>query len=131
MNAQRLASLLNYPLVWVEHGLLSAELVAAQSEQLVTECGAASAIGGTEHWRYGAFLHWFKRELGEQELGHLLAAAVADPDPPMAGNVLKLVVQHPRCTTAMLQAAQACASSTPEYYTSAQELEVSFASRAG
>ena len=49
MNAQRLASLLNYPSVWVEHGLLSAELVAAQSEQLVTECGAASAIGGTEH----------------------------------------------------------------------------------
>jgi hypothetical protein len=129
MNAQYLASLLEYPAIWLERNLLSPELVASQSEQLRDEYGENTPHGGTEHWRYGAFLSWFKKEINAQVLGYLLEAAVADPDPPMAGNILKLVAEHPKCTDSMLQTAIACAATTHYYYTSAQELKSLFSKR--
>jgi hypothetical protein len=129
MNAQDLASLLEYPSTWLERNLLLPELVSIQSAQFHSEYGSRRPHGGTEHWRYGAFLFWFKHELNEQILGYLLEAAIADPDPPMAGNILKLIVGHPKCTHSMLQAAIACVGTTRYYYTSRHELEALFSQR--
>jgi hypothetical protein len=129
MSSEHLSRLLRYPEPWLKHKLLSPELVAIQGPQAHREYGEATPEGGTEHWRYAAFNYWFARELNAEELEHLLEAAIADPDPPMAGNALKSAAAHPLCTRAMVEAAKRCASSSEYYYVGPAELERLFLER--
>ena len=129
MSPEELSRLLQYPDPWLKHGLLCGELLATQGPAVLREYGSTFPTGGTEHWRYSAFNYWLSRELDEKQLEHLLEAAIADPDPPMVGNVLQAIAQHRHCTQEMLEAAKECATSSRYYYVGASALERLFQSR--
>lgn len=129
MSPDQLSRQLQYPSAWLKHGLLCAELVAIQGRQVIRDYGFAIPDGGTEHWRYYAFNYWLARELDPKKLEHLLEAAIADPDPPMVGNVLKEITKHRLCTRPMLELAKTCVSSSPYYYVGTDVLERLFKGR--
>lgn len=128
MNTDLFAGAADFPACWLEHGLLSGEFFVQQIAAFEAEYGATKPNGGTEHWRYAAFLHWLRTDLDTQRLAALLTAALADPDPPMAGNVLKAIVARPNCTQAMLKAAQDRVGANADYYVSAEGLCQAFES---
>lgn len=129
MSVDRFVLEARYPPPWVKHGLASGEYFEAQARAFAAEYPNRAPEGGTEHWRYGSFLHWLRQELSELQLSHLLEAALADPDAPMAGNILKAVVAHPKSTDEMLQKAQAAVVRNIDYYIAAAELEELYAGR--
>lgn len=128
MDAELFAANAKFPQCWIEHDMLNGEFFSQQIAAFESEYGAKKPAGGTEHWRYGAFLHWLRSDPDTELLQALLAAALADPDPPMAGNVLKAIVAKPNCTPAMLKAAQDAVDSNRYYYTTAQDLRQSYQS---
>jgi hypothetical protein len=123
MNVDLLASLLEYPEPWIRHGMLSAKFFEDQAMQFAEEHGDRKPSGGTEHWRYGGFLFWFRQALNQEQVQHLLDAALADPDPPMAGNILKVIASHPATTPQMLRTLCEAAAISDNYYTNPAELQ--------
>jgi hypothetical protein len=129
MNIARFLVAANFPEPWIRHGLAEALFFKQQANAFGKEYGNSKSVGGTEHWRYGSFLYWFKKELTTIRLRELLDAAIADPDPPMAGNVLKLILAHPNATEEMLRLAQNTVNRQPYYSISADDLEMCFRRR--
>jgi hypothetical protein len=131
MNKVQFASALNFPSIWLEAGLLPDELFDLQVGELLREYGGSKPDGGTEHWRYGAFLYWLKKDLDFKTLDALFDAAFKDPDPSMAGNVIKELVTHTLCTESLLQRAAEVVSTSKDYYVTRAELESTFAGARG
>jgi len=129
MNIARFLVAANFPEPWIRHGLAEELFFKQQANAFGKEYGNSKSVGGTEHWRYGSFLYWFKKELTSIRLRELLDAAIADPDPPMAGNVLSLIAAHPNATEEMLHLAQNTVNLQPHYYISAADLEMYFRRR--
>jgi hypothetical protein len=123
MNAHLLASLLEYPEPWIRHNMLSAKFFEDQAAQLAEQYGGCKPAGGSEHWRYGGFLYWFRQTLNQEQVQHLLDAALADPDPPMAGNILKIIASHPATTPQMFITLCEGAASSDYYYANQVELQ--------
>jgi hypothetical protein len=88
MEIHHFAKAACFPAVWLERGLLTGPFFEAQAGEFEREYGIRSPEGGTEHWRYGAFLYWLRRRPASDTLPALVEAALQDPDRPMAGNVL-------------------------------------------
>ena len=103
--------------------MLSAKFFEDQAAQFAEEHGDREPTGGTEHWRYGGFLYWFRQALNQEQVQHLLEAALADPDPPMAGNILKVIASHPATTPQMLKTICEAAESSDDYYVNQVELQ--------
>jgi len=122
MNTADLASLLEYPDPWLRHGLLSAPFFEEQAAMAAEEYGTQTPRGGTEHWRYGGFLYWLRQDLDRTRLQQLLEAAIADPDPPMAGNVIKDITAHRQATAEMVNLASEAVSLNRYYYVRPTEL---------
>lgn len=120
---------LRYPTVWTEKGLYPEDLYQMQLAAFVAEAQTRDIlpeeyrpIGGTEHYRYGAFRYWLQRNPGSDTLHSLMEAAVADPDPPMAGAAIKdlLAAHHP--TRAMIELAIQAVRRSKGYCLSEAEL---------
>jgi hypothetical protein len=131
MDTGRLCQLLNYPPIWAERHLVCDEFFVPQAAEFEREYGYRVPQGGTEHWRYGAFLFWLRRNTDSKMLAHLLAAAIADPDPPMAGNVIKTIIAHPSSTEQMLRLAVSAVTENQEYFVTQHQLESSFSNTHG
>jgi hypothetical protein len=129
MTIELFASNAEFPACWRQLGLLEGEFFERQAAAFAAEYGASRPRGGTEHWRYGAFLHWLGQANDAKLLGFLLEAALEDPDPPMVGNVLIAIVGKPSCTQALFQAALVRVSSQPGYYISGALLRSTFENR--
>ena len=92
MSLTTFATLAEFPDAWSKHGLLDGPFSAEQAAEFEREYGSSKPNGGTEHWRYAAFLNWLRAKPDARRTGQLLEAALADPDPPMAGNIIKKLV---------------------------------------
>jgi len=53
------------------------------------------SVNGSEHWRYGAFVHRIRNIKHPAELERLMVVAQDDPDESMAKAMIKEVVSHP------------------------------------
>lgn len=88
MEIHRFAQAASFPAVWLERGLLAGPFFESQARKFEHEYGTRVPEGGTEHWRYDAFLHWLRSSPSAEALEGLVEAVLQDPDRPMAGNVL-------------------------------------------
>ncbi len=131
LSLAELVDRLCYPAVWMERGLYPEDLFQGQLEAFATEAREHGVppqeycpVGGTEHYRYGAFRYWLQRNPGPEILHALMEAAVTDSDPPMAGAAIKdlLAAYHP--TRAMLELAIQAVRRSKGYLISEEELRV-------
>jgi hypothetical protein len=129
LSLSELIDRLGYPAVWTEKGLYPEDLYQVQLAAFVAEArerGIRSheyrPVGGTEHYRYGAFRYWLQRDPGPDTLHSLMEGAVVDPDPPMAGAAIKdlLAAYHP--TRAMIEVAIQAVRGSKGYCLSEAEL---------
>src|SRR5687768_2753488 len=121
MNITAFAESAQFPAVWLEYGLLDGLFFEQQAAEFASEYGSRKPSGGTEHWRYAAFLSWLRAKPDASKVEQLLEAALADPDPPMAGNVIKELVANPLCTEQMLLAAMDRVAENRDYYVKADK----------
>ena len=129
MNTSHFVNSVHFPSAWHKHGLLEAGFVVQQATEFEREYGARQPTGGTEHWRHGTFLYWLRSEPSAEQLAQLLEAALHDPDPPMAGGVIKQILGSPLSTITMLEAAIQKVASSRAYYVTGEELKAAFSSR--
>jgi hypothetical protein len=122
MNILDFAAAADFPPEWIRGGLFDDPFFIGQANEFEHHHGSAKPSGGTEHWRYAAFLHLLRANPTAATLQRLLDAALADPDPPMAGNVIKDIVTNPLATESMLAAALARIAETGDYYVDTDEL---------
>ena len=128
MDIKAFAAAANYPTVWLTRGLLDGPFFQAQAEEFFREYRDRKPAGGTEHWRYGSFIHWLRTDIDERKTLDLFEAAIADPDPPMAGNVIKELLGRPFATEGMLSRALKAVAENRYYHVTAQALERIFSS---
>ena len=122
MQITTFAQAADFPDIWITCGLLEGEFFARQAAEFAREYGSVKPSGGTEHWRYAAFLAVLRAKPTTARLDQVLDAALADPDPPMAGNVVKDVIANPNSTVEMLSRAVAAIATNTDYYVSRDEL---------
>ena len=128
MNLTAFAEAAEFPGAWLKYGLLDGPFFVQQAIEFELEYGSSKPRGGTEHWRYAAFLSWLRMKPDASRVEQLLEAALADPDPPMAGNVIKELVENPLCTEQMLVAATRQVAANRDYYVRPEELQSIFSS---
>lgn len=128
MNINEFAAAADFPDVWLSRGLLDGPFFQEQAAEFALEYGRKKPPGGTEHWRYGAFNFWLRSDLDRTRASDLFEAALADPDPPMAGNVIKALLAGPFATEQMLSDAVRAVEADRYYYVGAQELKRIFGS---
>lgn len=126
MDKAQLAKVLNYPQIWLEANLFTDELFSIQAPEFQREYGGRVPSGGTEHWRYGAFHFWLKRNIDVAVLERLLDAATVDPDQPMAGAAIRYIVAHPSSDRSILARAIDAVSKSRDFYVSKEQLERAF-----
>ena len=106
-------SRLRYPEVWRTMHLYPDELRMAQEAELIRE--PLGEVGGTEHFRYGAFCFWLGNPQTPQSiLRALISAAAADPDSAMAQAALIDLVAHRNCDELLYDQALAAFGGFPE-----------------
>lgn len=121
---------LNYPEQWIASGLLTEEFARMQGRQLEVEYGTAIPDGGTEHWRFAAFLHCLTPPVTEARWEALVQLAAIDPDPPMAGDAIRRIVADDRCSPTVLAIAKGVVAKSCDYCVSPEALQGIFDSRA-
>jgi hypothetical protein len=108
-------SRLGYPEVWRTMRLYPDDLRAAQEADLARE--PPGDVGGTEHYRYGAFCFWLRNpDTPQHILGALISAAAADPDSAMAQAALIDLVAHRNCDDSLYHRAFEAFSAFPEQH---------------
>lgn len=122
MDISEFAAAAQFPAIWLDRGLLDGPFFQGQADEFGREYGLGKPPGGTEHWRYGAFNHWLRSGLGPERTRDLFQAALTDPDPPMAGNVIRQLLDSPFATEQMLLDAVAVVEADRDYQVDAQEL---------
>jgi hypothetical protein len=122
MKIDSFAAAADFPGIWLACGLLQGDFFAQQAVEFEREYGGVKPSGGTEHWRYASFLALLRAQPTAARLVQLLDAALADPDPPMAGNVVKDVIANPLSTEQMLSRAAEAVAANPAYYVTREEL---------
>lgn len=129
LSPSELADRLHYPTLWTERGLYPDDLYRVQLAAFVAEARERGIppeeyrpAGGTEHYRYGAFRFWRHRNPSPAILEALLEAAVADPDPPMAGAAMKDILATYSPTRAMVELAIQAVRRSRGYFISEEEL---------
>jgi hypothetical protein len=120
MDLREFAAQLAYPDVWLQLDLLPGDLYAAQLLELLNEGGTT---GAPEHYRYGAFHYWLRRDPQEERLAQLVEAASLDPDKAMAGAALKDIVSSSGSTARILDSAVKVAAKSSEYRVTLEILE--------
>lgn len=128
MNINEFAAAADFPNVWLSRGLLDGSFFQEQAAEFEVEYGRKKPQGGTEHWRYGSFNYWLRSDLDRERTLDLFEAALADPDPPMAGNVIKALLASPFATEQMLSDAVSAVEANRYYYVGVQELKRIFCS---
>jgi hypothetical protein len=127
MNIEQFARAAEFPAIWQERGLLTGHFFEKQAQEFEKEYGELQPEGGTEHWRYGSFLHWLRSGPEQVVLDSLLEAALQDPEPGMAGNVLLAIVSLPSCSARSFESALAAVRARSGFYVSPPELEAAYA----
>ena len=122
MQITSFAEAADFPRIWLTCGLLEGDFFEQQAAEFEREYGVVKPRGGTEHWRYAAFLALLRAQPTAARLAQLLDAALADPDPPMAGNVVKDVIANPLSTEQMLARATEAVAANAYYYVKPAEL---------
>ena len=122
MQITSFAEAADFPEIWLTCGLLEGAFFVQQAAEFEREYGSVKPRGGTEHWRYAAFLALLRAKPTAARLDQLLDAALADPDPSMAGNVVKDVIANPLSTEQMLARAAEAISANSDYYVKQEEL---------
>jgi hypothetical protein len=129
MNRNILLKKLNYPAEWEKYELLDEQLISIQLDEYIKEYGSETPKGGTEHFRFGAFLFWLQKDINFKVLSSLLKVAMLDPDKPMAGAVIKEILAHKLSDESLLNKATEKVSSSKYYYATKNELEECFRSK--
>jgi hypothetical protein len=122
MDILGFAAAADFPQEWIRGGLFDDPFFIGQANDFERHHGSARPNGGTEHWRYAAFLHLLRANPTAATLQRLLDAALADPDPPMAGNVIKDIVANRLATESMLSTALARIAENVYYCVESDEL---------
>lgn len=122
---------LNFPKIWESQDLLPDSYFDAAKEEYKKEYGNAIPNGGTEHWRFGAFVYLLRRELSASEIGWLLNAAIDDPDRPMAGGVIEELISRSVASEQMLDKACEAVEGNKNYCKTSEQLKKSFRSGKG
>lgn len=123
--------ILNFPKIWEIQDLLPDRYFESAKEEYEKEYGNAIPSGGTEHWRFGAFVHLLKEELSANEIGWLIDAAIDDPDRPMAGGVIEELLSRELASEQMLTKACHAVEGSKYYCKSSEQLRKSFKSGKG
>lgn len=131
MNKIDFLKILNFPKIWEIQDLLPDSYFDAAKAEYKKEYGDASPNGGTEHWRFGAFVYLLRSELSASEIGWLIDAAIDDPDRPMAGGVIEELISRPVASEQMLAKACEAVEGNKYYYKSSEQLKKSFRSGQG
>ena len=122
MQISSFAVAADFPEIWLANGLMQGDFFAQQAAEFEREYGGVKPSGGTEHWRYASFLALLRAQPTAERLVLLLDAALADPDPPMAGNVVKDVIANPLSTKQMLARAAEAVAANSDCYVTREEL---------
>lgn len=122
MQISAFAVAADFPDIWLDHGLMEGDFFAQQAAEFEREYGGVKPTGGTEHWRYASFLALLHAQPTAEKLVQLLDAALAEPDPPMAGNVVKEVIANRLSTEQMLARAAEAVAANSDYYVTREEL---------
>jgi hypothetical protein len=123
MQVAQFARAANFPAIWLERALLTGAFFEMQAREFEVEYGQVQPEGGTEHWRYGSFMHWLRSNPGKDLLHSLVEAALQDPDPGMAGNVLLAVVSLPACSQESFALALASVNRHRDFHMSQAKLQ--------
>jgi hypothetical protein len=123
--------ILNFPKIWEIQDLLPDSYFEAAKEEYDKEYGDTIPKGGTEHWRFGAFVYLLRRELSASEIGWLIDAAIDDPDRPMAGGVIEALISRSVASEQMLDKACEAVEGNKYYCKSSEQLKKSFRSGQG
>lgn len=131
MNKKDFLKILHFPKIWEIQNLLPDSYFEMAKEEYENEYGNNVPRGGTEHWRFGAFVYLLRKSLSTTELEWLIDAAIADPDKPMAGGVVEELLARSLASETMLTKACRAVESNQEYGKSSEQLRKSFQSGKG
>ncbi|MCE4555692.1 hypothetical protein [Pelomonas cellulosilytica] len=127
MQISLFAQRASFPDVWLDHGLLVGPFFEAQAREFEREYESETPEGGTEHWRYGAFVHWLRAKPAEATVVALAEAALRDQDPSMAGNVILELAALPAFSHQLLEHVLARAPARKELGVAPEKLRAVFA----
>lgn len=123
--------ILNFPKIWEIQDLLPDSYFDAAKAEYKKEYGDAIPNGGTEHWRFSAFVYLLRSELSASQIGWLIDAAIDDPDRPMAGGVIEALLSRSVASEQMLAKACEAVEGNNYYYKSSEQLKKCFRSGQG
>lgn len=123
--------ILNFPKTWEIEDLLPDSYFESAKQEYEKEYGNTIPNGGTEHWRFGAFVYLLRSKLSANELGMLIDAAIDDPDQPMAGGVIEELISREVASEEMLDKACQAVDRNKNYCKTSEQLRKSFRSGKG
>lgn len=131
MNKIDFLNILNFPKIWEIQDLLPDSYFESAKAEYEKEYGNTIPNGGTEHWRFGAFVYLLRKKLSANEIGWLIEAAIDDPDRPMAGGVVEELISREVASEQMLEKACQAVEGNKYYCKSSEQLRKSFRSGKG
>lgn len=123
--------LLNFPKIWEKQDLLPDSYFEFAKKEFEKEYGNTIPNGGTEHWRFGAFVYLLQKNLSANQIGWLIDAAIDDPDRPMAGGVIEELLSREFASEQMLARACKAVDGNKNYCKSSEQLRKNFRSGNG